>query len=145
MNHIGTIELATERLTLRRFMIEDAESMYYNWASEDEVTRFLTWPTHKSVQDSEMIIDQWIKSYEDKKTYQWAIELNDLEQPIGSISAVKVDDEIDAVEVGYCIGSKYWNKGYATEALAEVIRFFMNEVGASRAQDMMWQIRIPGK
>ena len=126
MNHIGTIELATERLTLRRFMIEDAESMYYNWASEDEVTRFLTWPTHKSVQDSEMVIDQWIKSYEDKKTYQWAIELNDLEQPIGSISAVKVDDEIDAVEVGYCIGTKYWNKGYATEALAEVIRFFMN-------------------
>lgn len=132
MNHIGTIELATERLTLRRFMIEDAENMYYNWASEDEVTRFLTWPTHKSVQDSERVIDQWIKSYEDKKTYQWAIELNDLEQPIGSISAVKVDDEIDAVEVGYCIGTKYWNKGYATEALAEVIRFFMNEVGASR-------------
>ena len=58
MNHIGTIELATERLTLRRFMIEDAESMYYNWASEDEVTRFLTWPTHKSVQDSERVIDQ---------------------------------------------------------------------------------------
>ena len=111
MNHIGTIELATERLTLRRFMIEDAESMYYNWASEDEVTRFLTWPTHKSVQDSEMVIDQWIKSYEDKKTYQWAIELNDLEQPIGSISAVKVDDEIDAVEVGYWIGTIYWNKG----------------------------------
>ena len=132
MNHIGTIELATERLTLRRFTIEDAESMYYNWASEDEVTRFLTWPTHKSVEDSEMVIDQWIKSYEDKKTYQWAIELNDLEQPIGSISAVKVDDEIDAVEVGYCIGTKYWNKGYVTEALAEVIRFFMNEVGASR-------------
>ena len=113
MNHIGTIELATERLTLRRFMIEDAESMYYNWASEDEVTRFLTWPTHKSVQDSEMVIDQWIKSYEDKKTYQWAIELNDLEQPIGSISAVKVDDEIDAVEVGYCIGTRIRNGGYA--------------------------------
>ena len=117
MNHIGTIELATERLTLRRFMIEDAENMYYNWASEDEVTRFLTWPTHKSVQDSEMVIDQWIKSYEDKKTYQWAIELNDLEQPIGSISAVKVDDEIDAVEVGYCIGTgtkgmqlRHWQK-----------------------------------
>ena len=68
MNHIGTIELATERLALRRFMIEDAENMYYNWASEDEVTRFLTWPTHKSVEDSERVIDQWIKSYEDKKT-----------------------------------------------------------------------------
>lgn len=132
MNHIGTIEMATERLTLRRFMIEDAESMFYNWASEEEVTRYLTWPTHASVEDSEGVIKEWMAAYEDKKTYQWAIELNDLEQPIGSISAIKVDDDIDAVEVAYCIGTKYWNQGYTSEALAEIIRFFMNEVGASR-------------
>jgi aspartyl-tRNA(Asn)/glutamyl-tRNA(Gln) amidotransferase subunit C len=36
------------------------------------------------------------------------------------------------VEIGYCIGSKFWHQGYASEALAEVIRFFMDEVGAVR-------------
>ena len=29
MNHIGTREIATERLTLRRFEIEDAENMFF--------------------------------------------------------------------------------------------------------------------
>ena len=56
MNHLGTRELATDRLTLRRFEIEDAENMFYNWASDPEVTKYLTWPTHKSVEVTELII-----------------------------------------------------------------------------------------
>ena len=50
MNHIGTREIATERLTLRRFEIEDAENMFYNWANDPEVTQYLTWPAHESVE-----------------------------------------------------------------------------------------------
>ena len=56
MNHLGTIELATERLTLRRFELEDAENMYYNWANDPEVTRYLTWQPHASVEVTEEII-----------------------------------------------------------------------------------------
>jgi aspartyl-tRNA(Asn)/glutamyl-tRNA(Gln) amidotransferase subunit C len=132
VNHIGTIDLATERLTLRRFEVEDAENMYYNWANDPEVTRYLTWQPYQSAGDVETVLQDWIGRYENKDFYQWAIELNELEQPIGSISAVKVDDAIDAVEIGYCIGSKFWHQGYTSEALAEVIRFFMDEVGAAR-------------
>jgi aspartyl-tRNA(Asn)/glutamyl-tRNA(Gln) amidotransferase subunit C len=132
VNHIGTIDLATERLTLRRFELEDAENMYYNWANDPEVTRYLTWPAHSSVEITERVLQDWIGKYENKDFYQWAIELNELEQPIGCISAVKVDDAIDAVEIGYCIGQNFWHLGYTSEALAEVIRFFMDEVGAAR-------------
>lgn len=132
MNHLGTRELATARLTLRRFEIEDAENMYYNWASDPEVTRYLTWPAHKSVEVTEHVLRDWIGRYEAKDYYQWAIELNELEQPIGSISAVKVDDQTESVEIGYCIGRDFWNKGYTTEALSEVMRFFLAEVGAGR-------------
>ncbi|MDY4543698.1 MAG: hypothetical protein SPE00_00015 [Bacilli bacterium] len=42
MNHKGTTKLETNRLILRRFVIEDAKAMYENWSSEDEVTKFLT-------------------------------------------------------------------------------------------------------
>jgi aspartyl-tRNA(Asn)/glutamyl-tRNA(Gln) amidotransferase subunit C len=132
VNHIGTIDLATERLTLRRFELEDAENMYYNWANDPEVTKYLTWQPYQSAGDVEKVLQDWIGKYENKDFYQWAIELNELEQPIGSITAVKVDDAIDAVEIGYCIGQKFWHQGYTSEALAEVIRFFMDEVGAAR-------------
>ena len=132
MNHLGTRELATERLTLRRFEIEDAENMFYNWANDPEVTKYLTWPAHENVEVTESIVKDWVSKYDDKEFYQWAFELNDLEQPIGAISAVKIDNKIESVEIGYCIGQKFWHKGYATEALTEIIRFFIAEVGAGR-------------
>ena len=44
MNKTGTRTLETHRLILRPFTEEDAEDMYRNWASDPEVTKFLTWP-----------------------------------------------------------------------------------------------------
>ena len=44
MRHCGTQLLETERLILRRFEIGDAEAMYRNWASDPDVTKYLTWP-----------------------------------------------------------------------------------------------------
>ena len=52
--------LETERLILRPFVAEDAEDMYQNWASDPEVTKFLTWPTHASVEISKMLLNDWI-------------------------------------------------------------------------------------
>lgn len=53
MNHIGTREIATERLTLRRFEIEDAENVFYNWFSDEQTVKYLTWPVYKSVDEAE--------------------------------------------------------------------------------------------
>lgn len=48
MNHLGTKTLETERLVLRPFKETDVEDMYQNWASNNNVTKYLTWPTHTS-------------------------------------------------------------------------------------------------
>ena len=58
MNHIGTREIATERLTLRRFEIEDAENMFYNWANDPEVTKYLTWPAHELSRVKSVIVSE---------------------------------------------------------------------------------------
>lgn len=134
MIHTGTRELATERLTLRRFELEDAENAYYNWLSDEETVKYLTWPVYKSVDEAENKIREWIGQYEDVTFYNWAIELNDLEQPIGNISVVRRKDDVECVELGYCLGSRFWNQGYMTEALTEVVRFFISEVGAARVE-----------
>lgn len=49
MNHCGTYTIETKRLLLRKFMVEDAEAMFQNWASDKEVTKFLTWPAYTRV------------------------------------------------------------------------------------------------
>lgn len=132
MNHLGTREIATERLTLRRFEIEDAENVFYNWFSDEQTVKYLTWPVYKSVDEAEDMIKSWIAQYDNTEYYNWAIELNDLEQPIGNISVVSIDEKTESIELGYCLGSQFFNKGYMTEAVTAIIRFFINEVGAGR-------------
>lgn len=64
MNKAGTQRIETDRLILRRFRLEDAEDMYANWASDPEVARFLTWPTHSSVEVTKSLLADWIPRYE---------------------------------------------------------------------------------
>ena len=132
MNHIGTVELKTPRLRLRKFVLDDAEAMYRNWASDPEVTKYLMWPTHANSDISRMVIDSWVKEYDHSNYYQWAIEFEG--EPIGSITAVHVDERAQKVEIGYCIGKPWWHKGIMSEALSALIRFFFEEVGVNRIQ-----------
>ena len=75
MNHSGTKRLETKRLILRRFTEDDAPAMYKNWASDGEVTKFLTWQPYKSLEDAEKTLAVWVRDYERKDCYQWAIVL----------------------------------------------------------------------
>jgi len=125
MNDVGTIRLETERLILRRFEDSDAEGMYNNWATDSNTCKYLSWDVHENLELTKTIIETWVKEYE-TGSYNWVVELKDTNEIIGSISAVKVNKKHSNVELGYCYGSKYWGKGYASEALRCVIEFFIN-------------------
>ena len=134
MKHIGTKKIETERLILRHYAVADAEFMYRDWASDPEVTKYLTWPTHTCVEDSKAILEEWVGDYERNSFYLWAIEPKGLDQPIGSISVVEINEAANWVEIGYCIGRNWWHRGYVSEALKALIAFFFEEVGVGRIQ-----------
>lgn len=135
MNHCGTRQLDTERLVLRRFVTEDAEAMFRNWASDPEVTKYLTWPAHASAEVSRAILRDWTAAYASPGYYQWAIVLKENgEDPIGGISAVGLNDDLSIVQIGYCLGRRWWHRGIMSEALKAVIDFFFDEVGANRIE-----------
>ena len=50
MRHMGSKRLETERLLLRPFSVTDAEIMFRNWASDERVTKYLTWQAYESVE-----------------------------------------------------------------------------------------------
>ncbi len=135
MKHCGTQRLESERLVLRRFVREDAGAMYKNWASDHEVTKYLTWPTHSNVDITKLVIDSWVNSYSDEKYYQWAIVLKENgDEPIGSISAVHMNEDISMVHIGYCIGRNWWHQGITSEALKTVMDFFFEETDTNRIE-----------
>ena len=135
MKHLGTQKIETERLVLRRFAVEDAEAMFQNWASDEEVTKYLIWPTHDNISVSEQVLKEWVENYVKDNYYQWAIVLKENnDEPIGSISVVSFDDTIKKAEIGYCIGQKWWNQGITSEALKSVIDFMIDKVGMQRVE-----------
>jgi ribosomal-protein-alanine N-acetyltransferase len=135
MQHLGTQRLETPRLVLRRFTVEDAPAMYANWASDDDVTNFLTWPTHKDIGVSSHVLEDWVSHYAEPSDYHWAVTLRDFgDAPIGSIGVVGRDDRLESVEIGYCIGKKWWGQGVVAEALQAVIDFLFAKVGVNRIE-----------
>ena len=134
MNHCGTRMIETKRLLLRKFVIEDADAMFRNWASDKEVTKFLTWSAYTSSETAMWVLDEWAVSYKKPDYYQWAIVLKDINEPIGSISVVSINEKTQMAEIGYCIGRPWWNRGITSEALSAVINFMFDQVGANRVQ-----------
>lgn len=134
MNHLGTKRMETERLILRRFTQKDVQPMFENWASDSEVTKYLTWPAHSSQDVTAYVLADWIAGYEKDDFYQWAIELKSLGQPIGSIAVVSWNDSAKLVHIGYCLGKSWWGQGLMTEALGAVMDFFFDEVGVNRVE-----------
>ena len=134
MRHKGTALLETDRLMLRKFTAGDADAAFRNWTSDEKVTEFLRWPAHQTVAVTQWVLGEWIAEYKKEDFYQWAIVLKEIDEPIGSISAVSIEERTEKVHIGYCIGRTWWNSGYTSEALLAVIAFFFEQVGAKRIE-----------
>ncbi|QUI23747.1 GNAT family N-acetyltransferase [Vallitalea pronyensis] len=132
--HKGTQRIETNRLILRRFSKSDAHDMFHNWANDEDVTRFLTWEPHKTIEVTETILDTWTQGYTEENYYMWAIVPKDYGKVIGSISVGNQSDGNDHCEIGYCISKAYWGQGITTEAFQAVIQYLMHTVGYERIQ-----------
>lgn len=135
MEHIGTQGIETEYLILRRFVKADAKAIFENYANDDEVTRFLTWPSHKDLTVTQAVLDAWVKDYQKQDQYKWAITLKEKpDEVIGDITASirESDRKIDACEVGYVLSRAHWGKGYMSEAMRAVTRYLLKEAGFNR-------------
>lgn len=131
LHHIGTKYIETERLNLRRFEVRDAEDMYRNWASDPEVAKYVTWPVHESVENTRQLLRLWENDYTET-VYRWAIVPKTLNEVIGSIDVVRMNEKVQEVEIGYAMSREWWNQGIMTEALKAVIDYMIHRVGMNR-------------
>lgn len=123
MINVGTRTIETKRLILRKLDISDLEQVYNNWCSDSKVTKYVTWDTHKNIEQTKEYINFKLGLYEKDYRFDWVVVIKETNEVIGEIDAVKQSLNYNLVELGYCYGSKYWNNGYATEALSAVIKY----------------------
>ena len=123
---LGTVRLETERLILRRFTVEDAPRVFDGWTGDDACDSRCSWRVHPSADYTRDILAHWIDEYEDN-AYNWLVEVKETHELIGNISTVSIKRKHGNCEIGYCYGSRFWGKGYATEALRRVVDFLLDD------------------
>jgi [ribosomal protein S5]-alanine N-acetyltransferase len=119
-NDLPTLE--TERLILRKITLNDVQDVF-NYASEPDVSRFVPWEAHQSIEDSYNFINYILKQYEEGKLAPWAIELKQNKKVIGTIDFVAWFPHHFRAEIGFILSKEYWGMGLMVEAAAKVIQF----------------------
>jgi [ribosomal protein S5]-alanine N-acetyltransferase len=108
----------TARLLLRRPVAGDAESIFTQYASDPDVTRYMTFSRHQSLADTEMFLD-----FSDM---EWRL------QGCGPYLALSRDSQMllggtglsiggSEAETGYVFARAAWGFGYATESLHAMV------------------------
>jgi [ribosomal protein S5]-alanine N-acetyltransferase len=113
------IEVQTRRLLLRPPRIQDAAAIFARYASAPEVTRFLAWRRHQSIEETRAFArfseGQWHR-YGCGPYLIWSL---DGETLLGS-TGLSFETAVRAV-TGYVLAQDAWGRGYATEALRAMI------------------------
>lgn len=119
-------KLETDRLILTEFMKNDSEELF-KMRSDERVLKYLDRAPHKSIQDSELMIDEMIISYNNKEGINWIIRKKDTLNVIGYIGYWRMRKEDVRAEIGYAMKPEFWGKGFMQEALTKVIEFGFKE------------------
>lgn len=98
----GTVNLKTERLLLRRHVMKDAAVLHENFGRDAAMYEYSGWNPYATPQMAERTVAEFIASYDDPRTYAWAIEHDG--RLVGTIGAYDYDADKNAIEVGMSIG-----------------------------------------
>lgn len=121
--------IITERLIIQRLRYEDAEEIFYTYASKPEATRFVNWPTHKSVRDTRSFLDYARAAWDMGTDYSYSIRIQHSNRLVGSFGVM---NDLGKIQFGYIFSPTQWNLGYATEVCRKMMALLKEERGIHR-------------
>ena len=125
--------LKTKRLILRKMTMADAEAVHF-YGRNPEVTKYLGFPTHKSIEDAKSFLRDTKKRHRKGEPVPWAIVRRQDDQFMGSIGLFNHIEKDGRIEAGYVLDKPYWGQGYMTEAFSAVIQFAFQRLRVNRVQ-----------
>lgn len=122
-------EARTERLVLRWPVIEDTQAIFEEYATDPEVTRYLTWVPHKEPATVMEFLAGVIKQNESGGWYSWALCKPEDDRVIGMVAGRVCGHMVD---IGYVLGRKHWGNGYMTESASWLAEWALQLPGVFR-------------
>lgn len=120
--------LQTKRLDLVKISPEHALDMY-EYSSDPDVTKYLTWSCHSSAKETERYIKLLQKKYPTGAFTDFGLIYRDSGKFIGTCGYTSFDQETNTAEIGYVLSKDYWGQGLAAEAARCVMEFGFDTFG----------------
>ncbi|KAF8016763.1 hypothetical protein BT93_H2096 [Corymbia citriodora subsp. variegata] len=110
------------KISLRPLQLSDVDD-FMVWATDPEVARFCRWEPYTSRNDALAYIAGTALPH----PYYRAICLDG--RPVGSLYVTRNEDRMEACrgELSYALGSGYWGRGIATEAVTAAVKEVFGE------------------
>ena len=125
--------LNTERLSLRKLSIDDANGIYF-LRSDERVNKYIDRPRAESLEDAHNFINKTNHAIENNDCIDWAITFNDDSKLIGSICLWNISIEENKAEVGYELLPSFQGKGIAEEAMLAVLDYGFNIMSLNKIE-----------
>lgn len=119
----------TERLVLRPLRMADADDMF-EYASDAEVCRFLSWGPYECREQAAAWIDTRLARVNPTDVLL-GVEERASGKLIGVVRAYNVDSPENSAEISYILNPAFQGKGYMTEAAQRVIELLFDGLGVS--------------
>jgi len=123
-------DLPGDRVTLRGIRYEDAPQLHAVF-SDPAAMRYWSAPAHTALVQTEEMIAQIHRGFEDRSLLQWGIARNEDGRLLGTATLITAGDQPRA-ELGYILGSAHWRQGLGGEAQRLVIGFAFDELRLHR-------------
>ncbi len=127
LTNIPVIDLGD--IYLRAITLDDYKDLY-EYGSDDEVTKTLTWNSFKNEEEAvKSILNVFLTRPSKGIPAAYCICLKENDKMIGTCVFYRIDYEKEEGEIGYVINRKYWGLGYMTKACKAVIEFGIDYLG----------------
>ena len=131
--NIFDVRLETNRLLLRKLIESDVSDMY-EYTSNPQVSRYLSWNPHTDIKQTENYIKSVISEYDFANSYVWALDLKEVHKLIGVVRIFDVCYSNKRGEISYIMNPKFQGKGLMIEAIVTVVDFCFNKLKFNRIQ-----------
>jgi len=127
--------LATDRLVLRRFRVEDTDAMH-EYFGNPEAMRYWHQPVHAKRIETERAVRNYIDCTPSYYRF-WAVADAETDHCLGFVTYYDGHIRSKRVSIGYIIHPTRHRQGIATEAVSAMLDFCFGELGLHRAQAFM--------
>lgn len=129
-------ELESKRIRLRQ-LEESDKHRFYEIFQDEEVMKDYGIAPHKTIEESQELMEKLRQNYETGKSIRWAIVLKETNQYIGSCGFHRFNTECTKAEIGYELHPDEWGKGYMSEAVRTILKFGFDMLSLARIEGIV--------